>query len=631
MRRFRIGAFERWGYRLEQLTLQQRLVTAYILILLIPSVLISLYIFRGLTGNTIEELKKNSLNSLEIEQIHIKNNMETMKRAAQLATIQEIKDYLSQPDEPTVPELIDIDTIRMQDILRLQYNNPSLELIRLYMSNPNTYEIWPVFLYERRIRQDPWYGPVMEAAGMDVWAFSREKRDVMQNRLSVEEDRRPRISLYREVQNPQSTHVGVLEVDMLLDQFFPNTFNPLEEEQAQMVVLDREGNLFRHPGSGFLDRAGLTDEVLQQQFTAISASAEGTGSFDFRLGGSQFLAVYESIDPLQAYMVKVVSLDHVYSDINRTRNRILLAFVILLAILTLATYFINAIILKKLHALTDSVKKVRQGDFDIDLDIRGGGEVGELAHHFRKMLRKMNELIAEAVGKQAAAKETELAALKNQIDSHFLYNTLENIKMMAEVHDHRDISDALTSLGGMLRYNMRWNGDYVRLCDELSHIANYVNIANIRFDRQVTLVTEIPEALMEQELLKMSLQPIVENSVKHGMGNRDLTIEIRAEVSGSELVLSITDDGVGMADGQTEALNRRFQPDGRPEAGESATPKGSGIGLANVQHRVRMHYGKEYGLSVSSEEGLFTRVTLRLPYLTMEGRAIAHANAARRG
>lgn len=635
MVRIRHGKSEHWRFRLEQLTLQKRLVIAYILVMLLPSVLISLYIFRGLTGNTIEDVKKNSLGTLEIERVHIKNNMETMKRAAQMANTDEVKDYLAQFEEPSALELIDIDNIQKEDIVRLQYNNPSISLIRFYMSNPKTFEISPVFLYESRIRNDPWYETVMNADEADVWVFSRSTREVILNRLTAEEDHTPKISLYQEIQRPQGTHVGILEVDMKLADFFPNTFSPLQDEQSQLVVMDREGNLYRYPGAGFLEDSGLKDDALGERLSSLLDSADDAGSLDFTIEGKPVLAVYSHIKPLQAYMVKLVSLELVYEDINRTRNGILLANVVLLAILALVTYFINAIILKKLHVLTDSMKKVRQGDFNFSIDIRGGGEVGELAHHFRKMLRKMGELIADAVNKQAAAKEAELATLKNQIDSHFLYNTLENIKMMAEVHDHRDISDALTSLGSMMRYNMRWTSEYVRIRDEIVHIGHYIHIANVRFDHSITLVADVPEELMDQELLKMSLQPVVENAVKHGLRNRELTIEIRAEAWGGATVVTVTDDGAGMPEARTEALNRRFQrPEGRIPAemeGDESPRRGNGIGLSNVHNRIQMHYGKEYGLQIDSVEGRFTRVTIRIPHFIFGGRLAGHAEAADRG
>jgi two-component system sensor histidine kinase YesM len=315
-------------------------------------------------------------------------------------------------------------------------------------------------------------------------------------------------------------------------------------------------------------------------------------------------------------------LEPVYHGINETRNRIILANVVLLAILTLSTYYLNSFILKKLHVLTDSMKKVRQGDFGFDVNIRGGGEVGDLAHHFRKMLRKINELIADAVNKQAAAKEAELATLKNQIDSHFLYNTLENIKMMAEINDQRDISDALTSLGSMMRYNMRWTSEYVRLKDEIAHIGNYINIANIRFDNRMKLEMDIPGEYMKQELLKMSLQPVVENSVKHGLGEKELTIRIRAEREEGVMLITVTDDGIGMSSEQAFELNSRIKRAGGTAAlgeGQGYSGNGNGIGLVNVHSRIQMHFGKEYGLKVESAQNSYTRVTLRIPHFILDG------------
>ncbi len=612
-------------YGIEQLTLQQRLVISYILIILLPSILISMYIFRGLTGNTIQELQKNNEYALEIEQVSIHNNMETMKRAAERARIEpHVYDYLDQPNELSVEDLIDLDRINLYNIVRIQYNNPSIELIRIFMSNPATNEMYPVLYHESRIQKDPWHKTVMEADQQDVWVFSRSTREILQSRLKGEEVISPRISLYREMQYPKGSHVGISEVDMLLTNFFPNTFNALQDDHSQLVIFDRKGSIYRNSANSFFDRSGLTDAMVMQQLASIEPTKISKGSFEFKVAGAPFLGVYSYIEPLDIYMLKVSSLLPVYEGINKTRNQIILANFILIAILTLSTYYLNSFILKKLHVLTDSMKKVRQGDFGFDINIRGGGEVGDLAHHFRKMLRKINELIADAVNKQAAAKGAELATLKNQIDSHFLYNTLENIKMMAEINDQRDISDALTSLGSMMRYNMRWTSEYVRLKDELSHISNYINIANIRFDNKMKLITDIPADAMNQELLKMSLQPVVENSVKHGLRDRDLNIVIRAELDSDLMLISVTDDGAGMSSEQVYELNSRIT---RREGvsgdwsgqGGSHPGQGSGIGLVNVHSRIQLFFGKEYGLHVESELGSYTRITIRIPHLILSG------------
>jgi two-component system sensor histidine kinase YesM len=612
---------------LEQLTLQKRLVISYVLIILLPSILISLYIFNEFYGNYIKEIEKKNENAIEIEQVHIKNNIETMKRVSQLTEFdQEVLDFLSSPVEPSTAYLIDFSDKTMKKmVLRLQYNNPSIEHIRVYTSNKHLYELWPVFMSEKRIVEMPWYESVMAAGEQDQWEYNREDRDSIRNQVNDENIvLKPKISLLQGINYPN--HVGILQVDMLLANFFPNTFSPLQDGQSQMLIMDRNGHFYSYPDNPFMANTGLTETLIKDQFLINNIGLEQKGSFHFNTGGIPFLCVYSYITQLDTYMLNVVSLENVYRDINKTRNQIIIANIILIAILSISTYKLNAIILKKLHVLTNSMKKVRQGDFKSEIAIRGGGEVGELAHHFRKMLKKINELIADAVHKQAASKEAELTTLRNQIDSHFLYNTLENIKMMAEINNQPDISDALTSLGGMMRYNTKWSSEFVRLRDEIIHINNYAAIINLRFENRVKLVIAIPQAFLSQEILKMSLQPIVENAVKHGLRDREMTITIGAQVNNEVMRIEIADDGAGLSKVQTDELNRRIalEEERQPQAESLAisagvSSQGSGIGLLNVQRRIRMNYGREYGLQIESLEGQFTRVVIQIPYILLSG------------
>lgn len=611
----------------EQLTLQKRLVITYILIILLPSIMISLYIFNEFYGNYIKDIEKKNENALEIEQVHIKNNIETMKRTDQFTAPmgREVLDYLSRTSEPNAEELIDLNDNTIKPLLRLQYNNPSIEHIRVYASNPLVYEYWEVILSEKRIVNEPWYGPVMAAGGTDYWEYSRFDKGTIRDWSKDEAVTiKPKISLLRELNNPN--HVGIIQVDMMLDNFFPNTFSPLQDGQSQMLIMDRNKEIYRYPGNPFLANSGLTETIVREQFDLNGVDGADAGSFRFSFGGIPFLCTYSHIKQVDTYMLNIVSLENVYREINKTRNQIIIANIILIAILSAATYKLNSIILKKLHVLTDSMKKVRQGDFHFDISIRGGGEVGELAHHFRKMLKKINELIADAVHKQAANKEAELTTLRNQIDSHFLYNTLENIKMMAEINHQPDISDALTSLGGMLRYNTKWTSEFVRLKDELTHISNYIAIMNVRFDDKIHLTIDIPNHYLGQEILKMSLQPVVENAIKYGLKDKPMTITIRARVLGETMAIEITDDGSGLSEERTVEINRRIAMEdsriaddgGSGNAWETGT-QGSGIGLINVQRRIRMNYGREYGLHLESDEGRYTRVWIHIPYLILNG------------
>ncbi|QHW33103.1 HAMP domain-containing protein [Paenibacillus rhizovicinus] len=635
--RLRILARE-YLFKLERLSLQKRLIIAYILILLLPSLLISFYIFNELNGNYMKDIVKKSENQLEIERINMNNNLETMERTAQLIqSDMDVRSYLERTSEPNASELIEFDTTVVKSIQRLQFNNPSIEHIRLFSNNMRINEIWPVILLEKRIQSEPWYKKVNELNGTEWWYFDRKDREPIRPIVADAKEDRPKLSLLREIEYPAGKHVAIMQVDMLLPNVFPNVFRGANDEgQSQMFVLDREGKMFSdgdqtlQAKQTLLANTGMTEADIRGELSEHMAGAKG--DFSFRWNKTPFLGNYIYVEKIDAYVLNVVSLKNVFADINRTRNRIVFANIILLVILSISTYVLNALILKKLHTLAHFMKRVRQGDFNFDFTIRGGGEVGELAHHFRKMLKKINELIADAVTKQAASKETELRSLKNQIDSHFLYNTLENIKMLAEIENQPAISDALTSLGGMMRYNLRWKSEYVRLKDELGHITNYIAVMNLRFDHTVSLQIDVPPDYMNQELLKMSLQPIVENAVKHGMNMkpseaRNMVICISAALVDQAIVIVIADNGVGMTAGTAAELNRKIASDESEVAASSdravvpheKQSEGSGIGLRNVHQRIQLFYGKEYGLFVESGEGAYTRVEMRIPYFIVSG------------
>ncbi|MFC5649667.1 sensor histidine kinase [Paenibacillus solisilvae] len=631
MRRRRLStAMQHLLFRLEQLSLQTRLFVAYILILLVPSLLISFYIFNQLNANYMKDVVKKNENELEIEHVNINNNIETMERAAQLSiSDKEVLYYLERSSEPNASELIEFDTTAVSNILRLQFNNPNIEHIRLYTNNERINELWPVILREERIDTESWYKAVNDLNGLELWHFDRLDREPIRPIAPDDKESRPKIALLREIEYPAGRHVGIMEVDMLMTNFFQSAYRGTNEGQSQMFIIDREGKLFRNTTNSFAQEAGLTDAIIHSELKKHVQQQQK--NFLFEVNHVPFLGVFVHIDKIDAYVLNVVSLQNVFQDINKTRNKIIIAYIILLIILSISTYFLNSLILKKLLVLAESMKKVRQGDFNIDLKIRGGGEVGELAHHFRKMLKKINELIAEAVTKKAVSKETELRTLKNQIDSHFLYNTLENIKMLAEIENQRVISDTLTSLGGMMRYNLKWTSEYVRMRDELSHITNYISIMNVRFDNKISLKLDIAPGDLDQELLKMSLQPIVENSIKHGMKfspskGRNMELSIRAVVVDDTMIVEISDNGIGMSGEKTAELNRKIsreEPELTISDWKSQRPEnqdeGSGIGLRNVNQRLQLFYGREYGLSVESAEGEYTRVVMRIPYFIWSG------------
>ncbi|MEW9699246.1 sensor histidine kinase [Paenibacillus sp. SI8] len=620
----------RWRMRFVQITnrisIQTKLIGAYIVIILIPIILVSWYLFNGFYQNTIQDTVKKNQYALENEKVSILGNIEMMGRAAQLSlSDREVFNYLYNASEPEVADLVDFNMNTNTNFQRLLFNNPNIANVRLFTDNPNTKEIWPVIFNESRIANRAWYKDVLGGKGETQWRILENEKDIM-NRSNTDNDTSSTyVSLLKEIKYPTDTHVAILEVDMLIDKFFQKTFSPIQDGQSHMLVVDRSGGMFTGSGDAFFKGVDLGQ--LREAWEAYP-HLDGS-NFIFNVKDTPYLILTAPIDNLGAFLLNVVSLKEPLTQIQRTRNLFIAAAVVLIAVLSVITYFLQALILKKLHILRDSMKKVRRGDFNVHIDMDAGGEVGELAHHFRQILKKVNELIVEAVNKQAATKEAELNALKNQIDAHFLYNTLENLKMMAEVEAQYVISDSLTSLGAMMRYSLKWSGEHVRLRDEIQHIQNYIAIMNIRYDNKLELKLGIPEAYLDQDVLKMSLQPLVENAVKHGMNSEKarkdgIAISIRASQTEEGMLLEIADNGAGMTANRLEELHAKINMEddqfrhkyGYHFKGEQ---DGSGIGLRNVTQRIRMYYGYEYGIHVVSIEGVLTKVLMRLPYLILTG------------
>jgi two-component system, sensor histidine kinase YesM len=633
----------RWKARLKQgtdrISIQTKLIAAYIFIILIPIILFSWYMFKGFYQNTIEDTRKKNQYVLASENTHILNHMEGMRRTAQIFLAdKEAMNYLQSPTDLDVLALVDFTMNKFSNLQRLMYNNPNIANVRFFTDNPNAREIWPIFFNQRRVIDRGWYKSVLEKKGAPWWGILENEREMAIRMKPDDPDLSTYVSLIQEIDHTSDPPVGLIEVDMRIEDFFQKTFSPIQDNQSHMLVIDRSGHIFTNKDSPFFESMDL--EELRREWEARPEQAED--SFTFMVGDKPYLCLTMPIESLEAYLVNVVSLEKPLKQINQTRNWFIAAAVILIAVLSVITYLLQSLILKKLHILRDSMKKVRRGDLNVHIDIDAGGEVGELAHHFRQMMKKMNELIVEGVNKRAATKEAELNSLKNQIDAHFLYNTLENLKMLAEVEEQYAISDALTSLGAMMRYSLKWSHDHVQLRHEIQHIQNYMAIMNIRYDDKLTLQLEIPPDYQGQEVLKMSLQPLVENAVKHGMRTErtrreGLTIRIRAWEREGDMLIEVTDDGAGMSEEQLAQLHEKLTMDDahfqikygvqRP----SGEQEGNGIGLRNVTQRIQMYYGYEYGIAVESEEGVYTQVRMKLPYLILSGGMSDDEKSAYRG
>lgn len=265
-------------------------------------------------------------------------------------------------------------------------------------------------------------------------------------------------------------------------------------------------------------------------------------------------------------------------------------------------------------ALRSLMKKAENGDLNVHFAAKGHDEVDQLGAGFNIMIEEIRHLIEENAEVQRAKREAELQALQEQIKPHFLYNTLDTIHWMAQEHGALDIVAVVAALTKLFRIGLSRGRETITLAEEAEHIRSYLFIQKVRYEDKFDYRVEVPQEFGRLHVLRLVLQPIVENAIYHGLkpkhGSGTITVSARGE--GGVLFLSVEDDGVGVPEPRMNELNRALDSGTR-------TAEGSGYGMFNGNERLRLSFGKHYGLRfyVGARGG--TRIEIRHPWITDEG------------
>lgn len=302
------------------------------------------------------------------------------------------------------------------------------------------------------------------------------------------------------------------------------------------------------------------------------------------------------------------------SEITEQQTQIT-AIVIVIATLAIAvivyvSFWLARYYTVRLDKLAKLMDLVKNGHRDIDYGEPSGDEIGRLFTNFEYMTNELDSLMAKEYESGKQIKSAELKALQAQINPHFLYNTLDLINWEAIDHNVPQIAEVAKNLARFYRISLNRGGPIVTVEEEVSHVKAYVDIENRHFDDAIVLTTDIKEEVKQLACMNIILQPFVENSIMHGIaedtGLEECNIHLQAYLEGEKLVFVITDDGFGI---EEEKLEQILSLD---------LSKGDGYGIKNINSRIKLCYGEEYGVSIESEEGQGTKVTITTPALSVE-------------
>lgn len=589
-----------WAW-IKGLKLNTRLTGIVLLFVVIPIAILGGVVFYNMEQSSIRENVSFMQSTMERRKDSITNNVDSINMTTQFFlsndALGQVLKNSSKGGKYTTKEWIAIYRNDVAALERLINNNPVLAGVRVYAINDNVQEMMPVLFTNSRMRQQEWEA----SAYTGGWIFD------YQDRLFASSDPAPLLSLITPVTDRQYGTIGVIEANMKMQTMFPSMYEDVPGEsscfvtdQGRIISGSNQDEAMEETAlllAGELRDKALTGETvdIQTRYDKKSKSVI-SGMYIQELGGTLV-----SVDDISG------SLNQVY----RLRNNFVIWMIVILALLTFFIDLLVSHVLKKFYEVLATIRKVRSGDLSVRTPEEGvNDEMGELSHQVNRMLDNIEELMRENINREVIVKDSQIKALQNQINAHFIYNVLESIKMMAEVREDYEISDAITSLGKLLRYSMKWTSDTVLVSEEMEYIRDYMSLINLRFDYEINLSVNIPEEIMRQRIPKMSLQPIIENAIIHGIEELadDTTIYVKGLSEGDDCTIEITDNGRGMNEEELSILLKKIS--GEIQGGGGS---GNGIGLKNVQDRLRMEFGEQYGINVATREGCYTKVCVRIP------------------
>lgn len=307
-----------------------------------------------------------------------------------------------------------------------------------------------------------------------------------------------------------------------------------------------------------------------------------------------------------------------YASLKAEYSNTLLLLILLAALCLLCIFWLTMRITREFITPIERLSNcmVKQQMVHVELPAKYENrkdEIGILYRQYDKMMAEINDFIKTEYKNKLIILDTQMKALEARINSHFLFNTLESINSMAELAEQEQISIMSMSLGHMFRYAIKTDSELVTIEDELNHVRDYMIIQRIRCDDKFRFVENVPEELYGQKILKLIFQPVVENSLIHGLeyGNCGDEISLSARVSQDMLLIVISDNGKGISQDRLTKLRGRLQEE--TTFTELGHREKESIGLKNIQSRVELYYGKGYGLSINSVEREGTKIEIRVP------------------
>lgn len=408
------------------------------------------------------------------------------------------------------------------------------------------------------------------------------------------------VTLCKYIKNPyDNSATGIFFIDLNYSVISNLCENNSLGEKGFVFILDQDGNIIYHPQQQLL-YTGLKTERIDEVMNS------NKNYFVTKEGERSKLYTISTSEKTGWTVVGAVYTSELIKNKAQTQILYILAAAMLLIAAMLISAFIASEITRPIKKLKESMKEVEQGRFaNANIKYIADNEIGSLGKSFNIMTTEIQNLMEENIYEQKQKRKSELKALQSQINPHFLYNTLDAIIWMAEGNKTREVVQMTSSLAKLLRQSISNENEVLTIAQEIDYIKSYLTIQKMRYKDKLEFEIEVDKDIYNEEIVKLVIQPIVENAIYHGIKFKDTKclLQIKGYSSFNNIIIKVIDNGVGMSE---EAMTHIFDK-------HKVNYKSNGVGVYNVQMRIQLYYGKNYGIHYESKLGEGTIATITIP------------------
>jgi Predicted signal transduction protein with a C-terminal ATPase domain len=580
-------------------SLQRKMMAILVCITAIPLLVLGIFIYIYSSEMVERDFIDNSRKYLNQVSKNLDDDLRHMEMLTMMAfTDRNVRNVLRSDNGDSDKDIVNSYSIMEQFLTNISILRKDISGVYIF-SNRNVYY---QYLYDTGVdfdykyKEDEWYKETVKKGGAVVLIGTHKPFQRKNSSDYV-------FSLSRVIVDTLSGEMlGVILIDANFGLISELGDSMADSGKGWIVITNKKGDIIYSP-----DRSELTKKIGID--ISLLKKASGNSLIDGK-DGKLFMNFITS-DYSGWKIIQFIPQRLVY----RTPGLIgLFIFIIALTLvlLTLAlSFFVSRSISKPVVSINQSLQKIGKGDFAQRSSINREDEIGQLSRGVDEMAVNLKELVERVALAQTKQKEAELKSLQNQINPHFLYNTLNSIQMIAKINKQENIAQMADDLGMLFKISLNKGKDIVRLKQEFHHVELYIKLQKIRYGDKINYLIQADENIMDFLTIKLILQPIVENAIYHGLEKKNGigTLKIEGCLKEDLIMIRVEDDGVGISNEQLE--NIRNALDGRG----GYDPKMMNIGIINVHERLKLYFGDEYGLQLDSTQGKGTIVIIRLPLI----------------